>query len=307
LLADPGLMPVQLDTSGGVVPAYPQATIDTLTEAASGGVNEDRLRVLVGSIGLPMSTKEAADAVFRGIIEKSDFYRSILEGDVRPEWADAIFAQAAEIITAHDAVENTLRGYTDTTTMYAQTARHGMSEADTTTLYQNAGRPLNVHAITTGLARGGTFQPEPGELTDPYEASVHESNIKPAYYDLAIANKYTIPGYFVIEALVKAGSLAPADAGTYFLQSGWPPDLVTKVVASLSTGTSTSTPKIVTSATTAAVTAVRKAYLAGQLDAAGATQELTGLGETPAAIAGFLAAADTQKRVESLPAATPAV
>jgi hypothetical protein len=111
LLADPGLMPVDLDTSGGVVPAYQQSNIDPVAEAAKAGLTRERLRVLVGEIGLPMSTQQAASAYFRRIIELGDYNRSILEGDVRPEWAHAILEQARQILSSNQYAELELRGY----------------------------------------------------------------------------------------------------------------------------------------------------------------------------------------------------
>ena len=62
---------------------------------------------------------------------------------------------------------------------------------------------MNVRQITQALARGGTFNPEPGELTDPYDAAIVEGNLKPAYYDLAKANRYTLPSPFTMRSLTQ--------------------------------------------------------------------------------------------------------
>ena len=239
LVPDPGFLPVTLDTEGGKVQSYTPANIDAVKEAAESGTDSERLRVMVGSFGRPPGPVETARATFRQIIDRADFNRGILESDIRPEWADALFEVAREILTAHDWVELHLRGYITKQEMYDGTALHGMSPEDTDRLFNVLGRPLTVHQITTGLARGGTFQPVPGELTDPYEASVHESNIKPAYYDLAIANKYTLPGYFVIKAMLTAGTITEAEGAQLFKEEGWPPDLAEKAAAALAPAGST--------------------------------------------------------------------
>ena len=226
-LIDPeGTLPVNPPTEAGKIPPFPVYPISGKAAAAAVGLSEDAYGVMVGINGRPMSLHEAASAYFRGIIELSDFYRAVSEGDTRNEWRDAVLEQAREITTAHDAVENHLRGYTDETTMLERTARHGMSPEDTTILFQNAGRPLVAHQITTGLARGAKFNPEPNELKDPYQAAVQESNVKPSYYDLWIANRYTYPSLFQLNALVKAGAITPDTAKDWATKEGLAPEVV---------------------------------------------------------------------------------
>lgn len=239
LIKDPGLMPVDLDTSGGVVPAYPQSALDPIAEAADAGIDEDRLRVMVGSIGLPMSTQQAASAYFRGIIELGDYNRSILEGDVRPEWAASILEQARMILSPDQWVELNLRGYATKAQMYAGTALHGMSQADSDNLFDVKGRPLAVHQITTGLARGGTYNGPTAGIPAEYMAAIQESNIRPEYYNLAYANRYTLPSAFVLKSLATSGDLTQTQAQTLLLEIGWPPDLAASVSAVWAGGTTT--------------------------------------------------------------------
>lgn len=239
LIADPGLMPVDLDTSGGKVPAYQVAALAALTEAADGGIDEERLRVMVGSIGLPMSTQQAASAFFRGIIAQGDFNRSILEGDVRPEWAPFILEQARQILSVDQWVELNLRGYATKAEMYAGVGLHGMSQADADNLFDVKGRPLAVHQITTGLARGGTYNGTTDAIPDEYLAAIKESNIRPEYYNLAYANRYTLPSAFVLKSLATSGDLTQAQSENLLLEIGWPPDLAASVSAVWAGGTGT--------------------------------------------------------------------
>lgn len=239
LIADPGLMPVDLDTSGGVVPAYPVSGIVALTEAADEGVDEDRLRVMVGSIGLPMSTQQAASAFFRGIIEQGDYNRSILEGDVRPEWAASILEQARAILSADQWAELYIRGWVTQADQRAGAALHGMTEANADLLAELKGRSLAVHQITTGLARGGVYDGAPQTAPQPYLKALQESDIRPEWYSLAYANRYSLPSAFVLKALATAGDLTQAQSETILLQIGWPPDLALSVSTVWAGGTST--------------------------------------------------------------------
>lgn len=270
LIKDPGLMPVDLDTSGGLVPAYAQSTLDALVEAADAGIDEDRLRVMVGSIGLPMSTQQAANAFFRGIIARGDFNRSILEGDVRPEWADAILAQARQYPSAHDFIENRLRGWSVDADMYAGTAMHGMSQADTALLFQNQGRPLSWHQVFIGLARGGVYNGPTDDIAAPFLKALQESNIRPEWYNLAWAQRYTYPAAFVLRALTQDHDIDQATSENILLWEGWEPGLAKTVSTKWYGGTTTTAAQ--KKQTLAHLTAE---YLSGALTAPNLTTILT--------------------------------
>jgi len=295
LIKDPGFMPVTLDVRGGKVPSYPQSTINALQEAALSGLDEERLRVLVGQIGLPMSLQQAASAVFRGIIERTDFNRAVLEGDTRPEYADAIFEQARQIITAHDWVELRLRGWVDDAQMYAGTALHGMSQADTDLLFKVLGRPIPVHQITTGLARGGVFNGPVSAIPLEYLRSLEQSNQRPEWYNLSYANRYSYPSAFVIKALATAGDFTQAETQQILLEIGWPPKYAALVSQKWASGVTGPGSKAVTSGTSAAVRAVQKAYVAGNTSRTTAEGELTTLGEDPATYPALFTAWDVQR------------
>jgi hypothetical protein len=193
LIPDPGLLKGEQPSGARKVESYPVYPIDALKEAAADGYDRARLGVLVGLQGLPMGPHEAAQALFRGIITHGDYIAAFNESNNRNEWAEAVLAQSRQIPTARDFFENALRGYHEFDWALEQAKRHGMSEADATVIYQNQGRPMNIRQITQALARGAKFHPEPGELTDPYDASVVEGNVKPGYYELAKSLRYTYP------------------------------------------------------------------------------------------------------------------
>jgi hypothetical protein len=137
---------------------------------------------------------------------------------------EAVLEYARQIPTARDFFENALRGYHDARVGAGagEAARH--EPEDSLVIYQNQGRPMNIRQITQALSRGGEFNPEPGELTDPYEASVVEGNVKPGYYELAKALKYTLPSPFVMRQLTESGVWTEAKAAKRLKDIGWIPE-----------------------------------------------------------------------------------
>jgi hypothetical protein len=239
LIPDPGLLKGEQPSGPRNVESYPVYPIEAVKEAQGHGFDRDRLGVLVGLQGLPMGTIEAAHAYYRKIITRGDYIAAFNESNNRNEWAAAVLEYARQIPTARDFFENALRGYHSLEWAQEQAERHGMTPEDSLIIYQNQGRPMALKQITTALARGGVFKPEPGELTDPYMAAIVEGNVKPAYYDLALANRYTLPSAFAIRALMAGGSLTEKEGTTLLLQSGWEPTLAGKVAQVWAKGTKT--------------------------------------------------------------------
>jgi hypothetical protein len=284
LVPDPGLLQGTLPSGVGKVPAYPVYGVDALAEALAGGYDHDHLGVLVGLQGLPMGSHEAAQALFRGEIDHNDYLRAIAEGNTRNEWAAAILAQSRQIPTARDFLENALRGYRDLDAAIAGAELHGMSAEHATLIYQNQGRPMNVHAITQALARGGKFKPEPGEITDPYLASIVEGSLKPAYYDLQHALRYTVPGTFAIRALAESGVWDEAKTAERLKWSGWFPQDADEVAAAWSKGTGAAVDAHVGKAQTQLWNTAHRVFLAHRLPAGQAATVLERAGVTAAAV-----------------------
>lgn len=231
VVPDPGYLPVGPPSGRGKVEPMPVANIDTAEEAAGSGYNAERMAALTRIIGLPASPDLAARMVFRGIIDKVDFYRAIAEGNTRNEWREPLFEGFRQIPTAHDGIEGRLRGWISDAEMYAETARHGMSRADTDLLFKITGRPLSFHQVFVGLRRGGVYD-GPTDAIDPaFLKALRESNIRPEWYNLAWAQRYSYPSAFVLRALTEAGDLTQAEAHEILLFIGWPATLAEKVSA----------------------------------------------------------------------------
>ena len=282
LVKDPGLLATEPPTAEGNVKAYPVYPIPALEEAEAAGLDKDRLGVLVGLMGLPMGPHEAAQAVFRGILTDADFQRAIAEGNTRNEWAEAIFEQTRQIPTARDFFENALRGYHDLAWAMREAKRHGMSDADALVIYQNQGRPMNIHQITQALARGAKFNPEPGEITDPYLASIVEGPLKPGYYELAESLKYTLPSTFAMRQLAESGVWDEAKTAERLKWAGWVPEDADEVAKAWTAAGPAKADPWVTKATDRAFTKLQTDYLKGGVTEDAANLVLDVIGVDPA-------------------------
>lgn len=300
IMKDPGFLPVGPPTDTGVVPAFPVSPLDALNEAIASGIDEQRLFVETAIVGNPLSLQEAASAFFRGIIEQADYDRAVAEGNTRNEWGPAALAQARKILSAEQYAELELRGFYDRTTRLANTAQHGMSDGNSDNLYNVLGRSIPVKQITTGLARGGVFPTaivESGDaaalaslanlpaseggysdIPQEYLSALQRGNLRPEYYSLAYANRYTYPSYFVIKPLVATGAITVEAATQIFEDEGWTPALAAAAAASFATST-TATPAGPTKTfTNSAVRAISKSYVAAKITKDQATNDLTTLG-----------------------------
>jgi hypothetical protein len=289
LIPDPGLLKGEQPKAPFNVEAYPVYPIDALDEAAGSGYDRDRLGVLVGLQGLPMGVIEAAQAFYRRIITYGDYIRAFNESNNRNEWAGAVLEYARQIPTARDFFENALRGYHSLAWAQKQAERHGMTPEDSLVIYQNQGRPMNIRQITQALSRGGVFNPEPGELTDPYKASIVEGNVKPAYYDLAESLKYTLPSPFVMRQLTASGVWSEAKAAKRLKDAGWIPQDADEAAAAWAGGTGTTTDPHVAKAEVQLWGTLHRSYIADESDETIAAAKLTELGVPAAAQTRILA------------------
>lgn len=176
-------------------------------------------------------------------------------------------------------MENALRGYHDLQWAIEQAARHGMSPEDALIIYQNQGRPMAVSNIQKALARGGVFKPQPGELTDPFEASIVEGNLKPAYYDLAKQLRFTMPSAFAIRQLAQSGVWDAAQTAKVLKESGWVPEYADQVAAAWASNSSAATAQPwAKRAETQLWTATHKGYIGGEVTESEADAALVSIG-----------------------------
>lgn len=266
IIPDPGYLPVGPPTGVGKVAPMPVATIDPVAEAKGSGVTSERLAVLTRLVGLPASPEMAAAAYFRNIITRDDFDRAIAEGNTRNEWRDVILEASRQVLTPREYAELQLRGYISQQERDAGAGKHGMTAADAQLLYDVAGRSIPVRAITTGEARGGVYNGPHDGIPVAYLTALERGNLRPEYYSLAYANRYSYPSAFVLRSLVQTGAVTGDDAHRLLLEMGWRPDLAEKVAAAWSGGTTSTADKHVTRAETYLFTALHKSYVNGESD-----------------------------------------
>lgn len=239
----PGL---DLTTTGKVL-RFPLVPIDAYKSAEAYGVANDQLDAITRTLGLPPGLDMVARMVFRGILDRGDFTLAALQSNRRTEWQEFEFEGYRQIPTAEQFVEAHLRGWITLQQMYDGCALHGMVPADADLEYQIHRRPLTVRQITQAEAWGGNFNPAPGELQDPYQASVHQANLGPEWYELATSLKHTYSVPFWWRSMVSAGAIDATEARTILLRLGNPPDFADRAVAHFA-GSSTAAGKDLTKA-----------------------------------------------------------
>lgn len=289
VLPNEGQLPVGPPTTVGQVPPMPVVNLSAYESAQAYGTSNDQLDALTRIIGLPASPDLAARMVFRKIIDRVDFDRAIAEGNTRNEWAPFLFDGFREIPTAQQFVEAHLRGWITEQEMYDGTARHGMSQADTDVEYHIHRRPLTPHAIKQGLARGANFNPAAGEIQDPYEAAVHQNNLGPEWYELAISLAGTYPSLFITNRLVTANTITPATGKSWLEKSGLADEVVAAMYETWTGTGAAAANKDVASAETKLKTRTHSAYIAAEIDDATATAALEAAGVAAGAVPAVLA------------------
>lgn len=305
VIPNQGQLPgVNLDTTGRV-PRFPQVDLDAYKLAGYAGWSAAQLDAQTRIQGLPPGMDLVARGVFRDIFARGDFNLAAEQSNRRVEWADLEFEAYRQIPTADAGVQWHLRGWTDAAGMYAQTARHGMSKADTDLLFQIHGRPLSWHQIFTGLNRGGVYDGPTTDLDPAFLKGLRESDIRPEWYNLAWAQRYNYPTAFVLRSLTQAGDLTEAETHQILIYENWEPALAAKVAqrwATAGTGTS-GTAKIdpwLAKAHSHLWTAVQKGYIGGSVDQPNAEQSFAVIGIDQAVHPAIFAAWDEQRRIEAL-------
>ncbi len=281
LLDSHGLLVGENDTRGGKIAATPVSPINPVAEAEASGIDPERLRVAINSIGLPMALDAAAQSVFRGIIERPDFYLAVAQGDTRPAWADAIFEHARQILSAVDYVNAHIRGYRTEAEMRAGAARHGMSQEDVDLLYLIHGRPAAPGQMATAAARG--IDGPDGRPMDKaqFVQGIKESDIKTKYADMLWESRYLYPPLFQLTRLVQAGAIDADTARDWAVKDRYPPEVVTALHKYWSSPGGTTIDPHVAKAQTQLWTTTHTSYRNSEIGDAEAREAFTALGIIP--------------------------
>jgi hypothetical protein len=283
ILPSPPWMPVAPPAQGDKVKTFPRLDIDPVALAAKLGYDEEQLELMVGRSGLSMAPVMAANALFRDIIGPDDFLLAIAEGDLRTEWGWVVRETARQILTAGQYAELELRGYYDRATRLQNTAKHGMSTADSDLLYDVLGRAVAVKQVTTGLARGGKYPGSYANVPSPYRQAIQRSNIREEYAELAYANRYTYPSFFAVRAMLQGGVFTHAEAVQLLEEMGWKPELADKVATFYAPSGGPVADPYIGKAQTQLWTTTHRSYIGEMITDADADSALTAAGVTAAA------------------------
>ncbi len=227
LIADPGILPVSPPTGTGRVPAFPVFDVPAIEEAAGSGYDRDRLAVLAGLAGRPMSPEAAAEAYYKGILDLVDYQRAVSESDVRNEWRDVILDNQRFRLSPTDYAGLWLRGWLTQKEAEDGGALYGASTETMLRLYQNRGRPATPRQVRIGYARGARHVGST-DVSDAIQTAVKQSDIRAEWGAIEEAASYSLPSPFVLRQLTSSGAITQDDAHTYLVQLGWPDALAVK-------------------------------------------------------------------------------
>ena len=129
--------------------------------------------------------------------------------------------------------------------------------------------------------RGGIYDGPTDQIDPDFLKSLRESNIRPEWYNLEWAYRFTQPSIFVIRQWLKDGH-DPAWARLKLSYLGWEDSDIDKFVGSYAATTTTGPAVTAKSATTNAARAIGRAYAAANISQAKAEADLTALGENVA-------------------------
>jgi hypothetical protein len=271
LTVTPDLTKVTIDTPG-MVP------LDVLKEAAAQGYDFDRLAVDARLAGLPPAPGELMQLLNRKAINRDDFVLGIAEGDTRNEWASVLEELRYRVLSGIEASELVIRNWLTPDEGAAIAELDGWTPERFDLLVKLRGRPLAVHQVVTGLARGGKYPGDYANVPQPFRAAIAESNIRPEYAELAYANRFTYSVPFWWRALATADAFGTIDPLQLLLDLGNPPDFAKAVVAHYVTAAGKAGDPHVTKAENQLWTTLHKAYVDERIDDVAAGEALTAIG-----------------------------
>lgn len=295
IMSDSGLLVTPVPTGTGKIPRIPQSSLDTLAEFAAQGIDPERARVLVADTGLPLALGQMLQLLNRNQVTETDVKVSIAESNIRNEYMDAALHLARHLLTPHEYAEAELRGVMSPADAKDGASLSGLNGADYDTLFAILGRPLAIHQITTGLARGGTYG---GDYSDvpagPYRDAIRRSAVRPEYANLDYHNRFTYPSLFQISRLVTSGTIGAATGSDWAHKSGLAPEVVTALEQSWGGGGATGDAHV-KKAQTQLWTTTHRSYVAREISATTATTALQAAGVDPASIPAVLALWDEER------------
>lgn len=294
-IANQGQLPDLPPVGDGRVLRYPQVPIDAYASAAAYGVGTDQLDAITRVLGLPPGMDLVARMVFRDILDRNDFDLAAAQSNRRREWAGYEFEGYRHILTPVEYTELELRGFSTRDQRLADAAKWGTSVEDSDKLYNVLGRAPALHTIVIGLARGGVYNGPTDAIPEEFLSAMQRSNIRPEYYNIVYAARYSYPSAFVLRSLAQAGDLGDTDAvEQILLEIGWNPSLA-KQVAAKWVPTGTVGDPHAAKAQTQLWNTTHTSYKAEEIDDATATAALEAAGVDAGSVSAVLALWQTER------------
>jgi len=290
-----------LEITPGNVPQNPVSGINAELEAALSGVDLERLSVLVNNVGLPPGVIEGLRMLRRNIITEGDFALLIAQSDARLPWGPALIQLRDEILTAHEVAEARVRDWITTDAeMFARGAADGYPQAEMQLLYDMTGRPISYRNVFLAGRRGGTFDGPTDVIDAPYLESLRQSNLRPEWYNYAWHLRYAVPPLFFVRTWLKDGH-SQDQARTWLSYLGYSVEDQDAIISSYAKTPAAAQDPHVKSAVTAAYTALRRAYVGGQIPDADFSVWTTALADAQQVPEPLLAVLGVLKGIENIP------
>jgi hypothetical protein len=252
-LPNPGILPdvtaAVSPAQGSVTPIAPdqqppstvpltQIDLDPIQEAAGGGIDLDRLKVIANLSGLPPGAAELLTMWNRELIDEASVDAGLREGHLKTKWSGAFKRLRWNVLGAAEYASAHLRGWIDQDTMYKGGALTGHTTDQMDLLYLNRGRPLAPVQAFTAWARaaphpvGEGYTDRPGTFDqEDFQRAIQQSDVRTEYGPILWHNRYAYPPLFQLGRLAQAGALPENRVRTILQYERYEPEDIDALVA----------------------------------------------------------------------------
>jgi hypothetical protein len=242
------------------------------------GYTNERMDLLYKMAGLPPGPMEGLEMLRRNIPLPDGYAGLIAEGHTKTKYTDAFLALENHILSGHELAGLVLRGWLTEAEGAALAKLDGWDTPQFHQLVLNRGRPATTHQVHIGFARGGRLAEAGNDEQATFKRAIQESDIRPEWFDILWAQRYTYPSAFVTRALTQDGTFDEAQAEQILLFTGWEPTLAKQTATKWAAPSGTTTAKWAGRAQTRLFTTAHNEYMVGHIDEAQARALLTELG-----------------------------
>lgn len=128
--------------------------IDLLHEAATKGLNADRMEVLTALSRSSLAHLDIIALLNRGHFTRQEAWMALQDAGLAPQYIDNLLSLARVYLTPEQAAAGWARNAVDEETLYGTAQKWGISRADAGVLMELAGEPPPLDAIITAWRRG---------------------------------------------------------------------------------------------------------------------------------------------------------